>query len=250
MANAKVDYDRAGIGYFRGRREDPRIATQIHRALGDARMVLNVGAGTGSYEPRDRYVLAIEPSATMRAQRRDDAPPAIAAAAESLPLDDDSVDASMALATIHHWEDRSAGLAEMRRVTRGPVVVFTFDLDALPAWQLDYFAESVAADRARIGTVEQIAAELGGKTRVEKLSTPADCSDGFVEAYWNRPEAFLDPAVRASQSIWARVGAASEREIVARLRSDLDSGAWDDAHGSLRGQESFEGALRLIVSEP
>jgi ubiquinone/menaquinone biosynthesis C-methylase UbiE len=115
-------YDTLGRTYTATRAEDPRIAARLHAALGDARTVVNVGAGTGHYEPRDRWVLAVEPSATMRAQRPADAAPALACGAESLPLDDDSVDAAMACVTIHHWQDRAAGLAELRRVARGPVV--------------------------------------------------------------------------------------------------------------------------------
>ncbi len=245
----EVDYETHGVGYARQRRTDPRIAAAIQAALGDARTVLNVGAGAGSYEPRDRWVLAVEPSATMRAQRPTHAAPCLARAAESLPLDDDAVDAAMACVTIHHWEDRAAGLAELRRVARGPVVVFTFDLDALVPWQLDHLAEPIAVERPRFGTVEEVAAELGGNTRIETLRTPADCTDGFFEAYWNRPEVLLDPEVRASQSIWELLGPAVEEQIVERLATDLDSGRWDEEHGALRGQGTYEGSLRLVISE-
>jgi len=245
-----VDYETHGVGYAGRRRADPRIAARILEALGEARSVLNVGAGTGSYEPRDRWVLAVEPSATMRAQRLADAAPALACTAESLPLDDDSVDAAMACVTIHHWPERARGLAELRRVARGPVVVFTFELDALIPWQLDYFAEPMGIERPRFGTVEEVAAELGGVTRIETIPTPADCTDGFFEAFWNRPEAILDPAVRASQSIWQLVEPGVEERIVARLAADLESGRWDEEHGALREQDSYEGSLRLVVSEP
>jgi len=245
-----VDYETHGVGYAGRRRADPRIAAAILEALGDARSVLNVGAGAGSYEPRDRWVLAVEPSATMRAQRLADAAPALACGAESLPLDDDSVDAAMACVTIHHWQDRAAGLAELRRVARGPVVVFTFELDALIPWQLDYFAEPMAIERPRFGTVAEVAAELGGATRIETIPTPADCTDGFFEAFWNRPEAILDPTVRASQSIWQLVDPGVEEGIVARLAADLESGRWDEEHGALREQGSYEGSLRLVISEP
>jgi SAM-dependent methyltransferase len=130
---ASVDYEQHGLGYARHRRADPRIAARIHAALGAAATVLNVGAGAGSYEPGDRQVLAVEPSAAMRAQRPPGAAPALDARAEALPFDDDSFDAAMACITIHHWDPPAAGLAELRRVARGPVVVFTFELDALPA---------------------------------------------------------------------------------------------------------------------
>lgn len=245
----QVDYDKHGRGYARQRRADPRFAARIAAALGDARTVLNVGAGAGSYEPRDRWLLAVEPSATMRAQRPPDAAPCLAAGAESLPLDDDSVDAAMACVTIHHWRDRAAGLAELRRVARGPVVVFTFDLDHLIAWQRDYFGEAIAIEQPRFGTVEEVAAELGGAIRVETIPTPADCTDGFFEAFWNRPEQLLDPTVRASQSIWELVEPEVEQSIFARLGADLESGRWEEENGALRQQESYAGSLRLVISE-
>ncbi len=244
-----VDYEAIGGSYSRHRRGDPRIAARIHAALGGARTVLNVGAGAGSYEPEDRWVLAVEPSATMRAQRPPGAAPAIAARAEALPLDDGAVEAAMACVTIHHWQPRAAGLAELRRVARGPVVVFTFDLAALPPWQLDLFDAALEIERPRFGTVAEVAAELGGRTRVEAIPTPADCSDGFFEAYWNRPEALLDPEVRASQSLWALLGPGEEERIVSRLRHSLESSEWDREHGHLRRRESFDGALRLVISE-
>jgi SAM-dependent methyltransferase len=246
----QVDYDTHGEGYARRRLADPRFAERIEAALGDARTVLNVGAGAGSYEPRDRWVLAVEPSATMRAQRGPDAAPCLAGAAESLPFDDDSVDAAMACVTIHHWRDRATGLAELRRVARGPVVVFTFELNDLVAWQRDYFAEAVAIEQPRFGAIDEVAAELGGRTRIERMPTPADCTDGFFEAFWNRPEPLLDPTVRASQSIWELLEPGVEERIFERLGADLESGKWDDEHGALREMESYEGSLRLVISEP
>jgi SAM-dependent methyltransferase len=246
----RVDYEEIGGTYSRHRRGDPRIAARIEAALGAARTAVNVGAGAGSYEPADRWLLAVEPSATMRAQRPAGAAPAIAAWAEELPLDDDSVDAAMACVTIHHWDPQEAGLAEMRRVARGPVVVFTFELDALPDWQLEFLREGIEIERPRFRTVEQVAADLGGEIRVERIPTPADCSDGFFEAFWNRPEALLDPEVRASQSLWALLDPAVEERIVERLRAALSSGAWDAEHGQLRQQRAYDGALRLVISEP
>jgi SAM-dependent methyltransferase len=246
----QVDYEEVGGSYSRHRRGDPRIAARIEAALGDARTVVNVGAGAGSYEPTDRWLLAVEPSATMRAQRPPGSAPAIAARAEDLPLDDDAVDAAMACVTIHHWDPQRAGLAEMRRVARGPVVVFTFELEALPAWQLDLLREGIETERPRFRTVEEVAADLGGTVRIERIPTPADCSDGFFEAFWNRPEALLDPEVRASQSLWALLGPRVEEAIVDRLRGALNSGAWDSEHGHLRQLRSYDGALRLVISEP
>jgi SAM-dependent methyltransferase len=245
-----VDYELHGRTYARHRRPDPRIAARIHAALGGARTVVNVGAGAGSYEPADRWVLAVEPSATMRAQRPPGAAPAIGARAEALPLDDGAVDAAMACVTIHHWDPPEAGLAELRRVARGPVVVFTFDLRALPAWQRDFLAEGLEIEQPRFPSIEAVAAALGGSTRVEAIPTPGDCVDGFFEAFWRRPEALLDPSVRASQSMWAVVGPEIEQRIVARLRAALESGAWDAEHGHLRERSSFDGSLRLVISEP
>jgi SAM-dependent methyltransferase len=250
MPRRQVDYEQLGASYPRHRRADPRIAARIHAELRSARTVVNVGAGTGSYEPADRWVLAVEPSAAMRAQRPRDAAPAIAARAEALPLDDEAVDAAMACVTIHHWQSPAAGLAELRRVARGPVVVFTFELESLVAWQRDYLRDGIELEHARFPAIAEVAAALGGRTRVERIRTPADCADGFFEAFWNRPEALLDAGVRASQSMWRLLDEGVEQRIVERLGADLASGAWDAAHGHLRGQVEREGALRLIVSEP
>ncbi len=246
---ARVDYERHGRTYAQHRRPDPRIAARIDAALGDARTVLNVGAGTGSYEPCDRWVLAVEPSATMRAQRPADAAPALAAHAEALPFDDGAFDAAMACVTIHHWKPAETGLAELRRVSRGPVVVFTFELEALPAWQLEYLREGVAKELPRFPAISDIEAALGGHTRVERIPTPGDCVDGFFEAFWRRPEALLDPQVRSAQSVWALLEPREEERIVERLAAGLASGAWDAEHGHLRARHSFDGALRLVISE-
>lgn len=246
----QVDYEQHGRTYARHRRADPRIAARIHAALGDAATVLNVGAGSGSYEPADRWVLAVEPSTTMRAQRPSEAAPAIDAYAEALPFDDDAVDAAMACVTIHHWEPPEAGLKELRRVARGPVVVFTFDLDHLPPWQREHLAEGLAIERPRFPSLEAVAAALGGQTRIEHIPTPSDCTDGFFEAFWSRPEQLLDPAVRAAQSMWALLPPGVEDEILERLRAALESGAWDEEHGQLRDLDEYDGALRLVVSEP
>ncbi len=220
----RVDYEAAGGGYAGQRRTDPRIEARVHRALGSARTVVNVGAGTGSYEPSDRWVLAVEPSALMRSQRPPGAAPAIDGRAERLPLDDGSVDAAMAMATVHHWEPPAAGLRELRRVARGPVVVLTFDLEALPAWQHEYVGECVAADAPLMPTMGEVGAALGGRIRVEHVPVPRDCIDGFIEAYYARPEALLDPVVRASQSAWRRLAPGVEQRMVDRLAGDLAAG--------------------------
>lgn len=250
MAGREVDYEQIGGVYNRHRRGDPRIAARIEAALGEAATVVNVGAGTGAYEPADRWVLAVEPSAAMRAQRPSGTAPAINARAEALPLDDDAVDAAMACVTIHHWDPQDAGLSELRRVARGPVVVFTFELEALPTWQLELLHEGVEIERPRFRTIAEVEAGLGGRTRVETIPTPADCSDGFFEAFWNRPEMLLDPEVRAGQSLWKHFAPGREEGIVQRLQEQLASGAWDEAHGHLRELDSYNGALRLVISEP
>lgn len=137
----------------------------------------------------------------------------------------------------------------MRRVAHGTVVVFTFDLDCLPAWQREHLAEGLDIERPRFPSIDNVAAALGGEIRVERIPTPHDCSDGFFEAFWNRPEALLDPSVRASQSLWALLPPGGEARIVERLRGSLESGAWDAEHGHLREQEVFDGSLRLVISE-
>ncbi|WP_431933750.1 class I SAM-dependent methyltransferase [Nonomuraea jabiensis] len=245
------DYDRHGQGYARQRRTDPRIAAQVHAALGQARTVINVGAGTGSYEPEDRYVVAVEPSAAMRAQRPRHLAPALDGIAERLPFDDDSFDAAMATVTVHQWNDTEQGLRELRRVSRGPVVILTFDGDALDLlWLAEYAPELIAAERRRYPPIDLIASLIGGRTEVMPVPIPVDCVDGFTEAYYARPERFLDPQVRASQSAWGFVDDDAEARAVDRLRRDLDSGAWDDRFGHLREQPEFVGSLRLVVGHP
>jgi SAM-dependent methyltransferase len=245
-----VDYEQHGRTYAEHRRADPRIAARIDAALGDAETVLNVGAGAGSYEPADRRVLAVEPSPTMRAQRAPDAAPALDARAEALPFGDGAFDAAMACVTIHHWQPPAAGLRELRRVARGPVVVFTFDLDHVPAWQADHLRELLVIERPRFPAIADVAAALGGRTRVETIPTPGDCTDGFFEAFWRRPEALLDPEVRGAQSAWALVDEPTQERIVERLRAALQSGEWDQKYGALREQQELQGSLRLVISLP
>jgi SAM-dependent methyltransferase len=245
------DYDRHGQGYARRRRPDPRIAALIHAGLGDARTLLNVGAGAGSYEPADRWVLAVEPSAAMRSQRPAGAAPALAATAERLPFDDAAFDAVMATVTVHQWRDPGRGLAEMRRVARGPVVVLTFDGDELERlWLAEYVPELVAAERRRYPKIADIAAVIGRDTEVIEVPIPIDCVDGFTEAYYARPDAFLDPRVRAAQSAWGFVSAAATTRAVEHLRADLASGEWERRFGHLREQPEFLGSLRLLVGRP
>ena len=245
------DYDTLGGGYTGVRRPDDRIAAQIVSALGNARSVLNIGAGAGSYEPTDRFVVPVEPSATMRAQRPPHLAPAIEAVAEALPFDAAAFDAAMAVLTVHHWPDAGAGLGELRRVTRGPVVILTFDGPALERfWLNDYAPELIAVERRRYPSITSICGALGGSCTVDVVTIPFDCTDGFGDAFYGRPERFLDPAVRAAQSGWGFVDDRAERRAVDALRADLESGEWDDRHGDLRTQPTYDGAVRLITGVP
>lgn len=242
-------YDRYGRGYSRHRQPDPRIAAAIAGALAGSRTVVNVGAGGGSYEPADRYVLAVEPSEAMRAERPAHLPPAIDAYAEALPLDDDSVDAALAVLSLHHWLEQERGLREMRRVARGPVVILTFDpLVKREFWLLaEYLPETAELDQQIFPPPERVVQILGGG-RVDSVPIPADCHDGFLEAFYARPELYLDPAVRRAQSGWGRLARGVEDRAVAALSADLESGAWDERHGEMRGLASYDGGLRLVIS--
>ena len=243
-----VDYARYGAGYAGRRQADPRIARLILTALGPARTVLNVGAGAGSYEPPECRVVAVEPSTAMVAQRPAGSPPVIRALAGALPLADRAVDASMATVTIHQWPDPLAGLAELTRVSAGPVVVLTFDPDALETlWLAGYCPDLYAAEARRYPPISSVVGSLGTGTTVRPVPVPFDCVDGFTEAYYGRPEAFLDPDVRRSQSAWSFVAPESEARAVEALADDLVSGRWDQRFGHLRHQASFVGSLRLVV---
>src|SRR5277367_5548047 len=242
-------YDTIGATYTVTRRTEPRIAARTWAALGDARTVLNVGAGTGSYEPPDRDVTSVEPSAVMRAQRPAGAAPCVAAAAERLPFEDQSFDAAMAVSTVHHWPDPIAGLRELRRVARR-VVVFTHD-DTDNGWlsrfwlSRDYLPEVADITIGRPSLSEQAAA-IGART--EPVLVPWDCADGFFEAYWRRPEAYLDDHVRRGVSVWARVGPECEQRAVRSLRADLASGRWAERNRDLIALDAAELGLRLLVT--
>ncbi len=245
------DYEVDGSGYALRRRADPRIAAMIRDGLGTARSMVNVGAGAGSYEPPTLEVIAVEPSATMRSQRPRDAPPAIDAVAEDLPFPDGSFDAALAVITVHQWRDPERGLLELRRVSRGRVVIVTFDGDALDAfWLAHYVPELIEAERRRYPAIDRIRTVLGGSSTVVPVPVPIDCTDGFTEAYYARPERFLERQVRASQSAWGFVTEATAGRAVDRLRSDLETGAWDRRWGHLRHQPRFQGSLRLVLAEP
>ena len=248
------NYEQHGRTYASVRRTDARIEAQVHHALGASRTVLNVGAGAGSYEPADRYVLAVEPSATMRAQRPVGAAPAVDAAAEHLPFDDGSFDAAMAMMTIHQWDDVDQGLLEMRRVSRGPVVVLTVDAPALRHfWLIDYIPEVVAVEEARFPRLDQVIDTLtpgSSEVRVDAVAVPKDCSDGFGEAFFARPEAFLQPEIRAATSGLVLTDPQAVHRGLHRLEEDLTSGAWDEKYGHLRSQAERCGAIRLVTASP
>jgi SAM-dependent methyltransferase len=243
-----TDYSTLAVDYANVRRPDPRIGAQLVAARGAAPTVLNVGAGTGSYEPTDREVTAVEPSAEMRAKRDPALPPAIDATADALPFEDDSFDAALAVLTVHHWPDLEAGLAEIRRVTRGPVVIMTADPGAIAdLWLSDYSPEYEAVQRHRYPSLDRIAEALGGRLAVRPLTIPLDCRDGFVDAFYGRPEAMLDPAVRRAQSGWSFVAEDAQARFAARLSDDLDLGVWDERFGHLRTQPEFVGSIRVLV---
>jgi hypothetical protein len=245
------DYETLGGGYAQRRRTDPRIAAFVHAALGDARTVINVGAGAGAYEPRDRRVVAVEPSARMRAQRTTGCAPVVAAVAEELPFQDGAFDAAMATITVHQWSDLERGLAELRRVAQGPVAILTFDPDDFERhWIAEYVPELVCAERRRMPPIDRIVAGLGGAATVTPVPVPADCFDGFIEAYYGRPECFLDPMIRRAQSAWALQAPDVVDRAVTQLRADLISGAWDRRHAELRFQPEYTGALRVVTGHP
>jgi SAM-dependent methyltransferase len=245
-----VDYARIGGAYSVYRRPDPRIAAFLQRQLGGARTVLNVGAGSGSYEPSDRLVTAVEPSATMRAHRPPHRPQAIDAVAEELPFPDKSFDASMGVFTIHQWADLAKGLAELRRVTRRRVMLVSCAPNEVQNfWLNSYAPEVLAAEARRYPSCAAISAGLGSEVSMIPVPIPLDCADGFNEAYYGRPEMLLDPNARASCSAWSFPEAHVVASYVDHLERDVRVGAWDAAHGHLRSQPFYQGSLYLFVSD-
>lgn len=241
-------YDQLGVSYNATRRADPRLEQAIWAALGDSKTVLNVGAGTGAYEPRDRSVVGVEPSATMRRARPPRAAPCLAASAESLPFDDASFDAVMAILTVHHWTDYPAGLRELRRVARHRVLILHWDQQVIDQlWLARYFPEAFAFDRGRSPSLDDVRAGLGPGTEVIPLLVPHDCQDGFAAAYWRRPYAYLDPAVRAGISMLAQTEH-QRGDGLTRLRRDLGDGTWQARHGALLDQSEHDCGYRLIIA--
>ncbi len=243
-------YDRIGLNYSEIRRADPRIETAVWEALGDTRSVVNVGAGAGSYEPRDREVVAVEPSSVMIAQRPSGAAPAIQGVAESLPLDESCVDAAMGIFTMQHWSDVDQGLGEMLRVARARIVLLTLDVEAMAGMWLvrDYMPEILEHDRLAFPSIERLEAVLP-EPRIETIPVPADCTDGFCIALWSRPELHLDPRVRQASSTWHRLPTAAIDRALEKLSGDLDSGEWDCRYGHLREQPFLDVGLRIVRAE-
>lgn len=246
-------YDRIGVGYARTRREDPRYRAAILRALGSARSVVNVGAGTGSYEPRDRRVIAVEPSRVMAGQRPLEFGPAVRATAGALPLRDHSVDAAMALLSVHHWDDeQEGGVRELRRVAREAVIVLTIDpVVSGRTWLVtDYFPELGELDRRIFPPLDRLERWLGGTNRIEVLETHRDSCDWNLLSFWAHPERVLDARARDATSGFARMPAATVERVVAAVSRDLKSGEWDSRHGHLRQRDSLDVGLRLLVNHP
>jgi SAM-dependent methyltransferase len=254
MAAREPLYDRIGTTYATSRRADPRIAQALRAALGDAETVLNVGAGTGAYEPADLDVIALEPSSVMIAQRPAGSARVIQGVAEAIPLDDNSVDAAMAVISDHHWADRPAGLRELRRVARRRVVILNSDPALAGAFWMtrDYlpgFLGLIPPPYREPGRWERELARLLGALTVRPVPLPHDCLDGFYHAYWRRPRAYLDDEVRNNISVFRRLPSADVRDAVDRLRRDLDDGTWQARHGALMGRTELDLGLRIVVGE-
>jgi uncharacterized protein (DUF1330 family) len=244
-------YDAIGVGYARVRREDPRIRARIEAALGDARSVVNVGAGAGSYEPLDRHVTAIELSAVMASQRPSQLPPAILANAAALPLTDRCADAAMSVLSLHHWDGaQERGVRELRRVARGPIVILTYDPRVSERMWLmrDYLPEVAALDHRIFPLPERVAEWLGGRVEIECVPIARDTPDWMLGSYWAHPERVLDAAARQATSGFARMPADVVARVVAAVACDLSDGSWERRHGALRALDEYDAGLRLIVA--
>ncbi len=250
MTASPARYDSIGHGYSRFRQQDPRFAARIHAALEDPATLVNVGAGAGSYEPSGPHVIAIEPSDVMARQRGPSRPPAIRATAGCLPLHDDSVDAAMAVLSLHHWDaERERGVREMRRVARGPVVILTYDPEvSAQMWLMaDYLPEVATLDRRIFPPPQTIAAWLGG-ARIETVPIPADTPDRMLGAFWAHPEWVLDAGARNATSGFARQSEQVVQRAVAAVARDLGNGSWEARYGHLRGLPAFDAGLRLVIA--
>ena len=241
-------YDAIGGGYSARRRPDPRIGGAITRALGSAHAVVNVGAGPGSYEPPHGRVVAVEPAWSMILQRAPHAAPVVQASAMALPFRDGTFDAALAVLTVHHWPDRARGLAELARVARGPLVVLTWDPASSGFWLVDdYFPEIPSIDRRIFPTLADFE-QAWGAIEVTPVPVPHDCIDGFLGAYWRRPAAYLDPAIRRGISTFSKVP--NVEPGISRLRADLANGTWHERHGHLLTESELDLGYRLIIGRP
>lgn len=239
-------YDSIGVGYTTARQTDPRWMSAILAVLGEARTVLDVGAGAGSYEPTDRVVYAVEPSSEMIGQRRDDAPPVLRAVAEALPVKDSAVDAVLAVLTVHHWTDWRKGIAELRRVApRRVVLAYDTRLHTEFWFVREYVPEIAELERSR-PSAPDIANELGADTMIP-LPLPWDFTDGVFPAYWRRPEAYL--TVRDTCSALAQAPRQAIERGLARLRADLADGTWQERHKDLLELDEYDAGFRLIVAD-
>ena len=240
-------YDEIGIGYNHYRRPDPRLATAIQQALGEAQTVVNVGAGAGSYEPIDRSVVAVEPSLAMIRQRPPEHAPVVQASATDLPFREAAFDAALAILTVHHWPDQVRGLTEMARVTRKRIVIVTWDPDVFDFWLVeDYFPEIAAIDRHICPSIEMLR-DTFRNIEVHPLHVPHDCIDGFLGAYWRRPHAYLDAGVRSAISAFSKL--AHVEDGLARLRRDLDNGTWERRYQHLLHQSTYDLGYRLVIAD-
>jgi SAM-dependent methyltransferase len=243
-------YDRIGRSYAQTRRTDPRVKAQVDAALGGATTIVNVGAGTGSYEPDDRSVVAVEPSPTMIRQRPPGRAPVVRAYAEALPFGDATFDAASAIFTVHHWRDTQRGLRELARVSRRQVILSFDALVEDSFWLIDdYFPEIARLDNENRGYMSQEIARVLDVRSIDPVLVPADCVDGFMACYWSRPEQYTDPVVQAGISGLARLDPVVRERGTERLRADLASGAWDARHGYLRTRTELDVGYRLIVAE-
>ena len=244
-----TSYDRTGRTYSVTRQRDPRIGRLIERALRDMSTVANVGAGTGSYEPSNT-VIAVEPSRVMVGQRRSGAAPAVRAVAEHLPIGTDAVDASIALLTVHHWTDIDAGIAEMIRIARRRVVIFTWDDNVFRRfWLLRDYLPSAADTDARLAVPIARMVSLLGEVSIHPVPVPHDCVDGFGGAYWRRPHAYLDETVRAGMSMCALTPKALLDRGLEQLKTDLGNGVWTRRYADLLKLPELDLGYRLIVAD-
>jgi SAM-dependent methyltransferase len=249
MKYPAFDYDQFGKNYSEIRQEDPSIAQLVYGELADCHTILNVGAGAGSYEPKDKYVLALEPSAEMRKQRNTKGKmPAIIGISDAIPFDNDSFDASMSILSIHHWGNLEKGLSELKRVSKRKILIMTFDPEKLGnSWIAKYFPEIIDVERKRYPNISQLVDFFQCEEKIISVPLPFDCKDGFTEAYYGRPEAFLNKKVREAQSDWGFINEDVEEKIVKKLRDDILSGLWDRLYGEHRHMKEFESALRILV---